>query len=467
MQPYELTLAAAAEAVAAKDLSPVELTESVLGRLDETEGGLHAYATVTAEVARTAAARAERDVLAGRHRGPLHGIPFALKDNIDTAGVPTTAGSRVWAGRLPATDSTVAARLATAGAVLIGKTHTHEFAYGLITPRTTNARHPGRIAGGSSGGSAVAVAAGSAVFALGTDTAGSIRVPAALNGVVGLKPTYGLVSRHGVAPLSWSLDHVGPLTRSTLDAALVLDALAGRDPRDPASIASPRTHGGYGSSTDLRGLRIGVPRNHFFDRVTSDVEKAVRASVDLLTGLGATAVEVEVPLTDYLLPIVWGLMGPEAASAHEDHLRHSPDLFGEDVRLLLEAGSLIPAGDYLRAQRARAVVRQAWRELFGRIDVIAAPTVACTATERGQSEVHWPDGSTETVTDAYVRLTAPANVTGLPALTVPVGLDGAGLPIGLQLIAGELAEPTLLRVGTAYEAACDTGAYRKVCPSPR
>jgi aspartyl-tRNA(Asn)/glutamyl-tRNA(Gln) amidotransferase subunit A len=456
MQPYELTLAAAAEAVAAKNLSPVELTESVLQRLDETEGALNAYVTVTAESARTSAARAERDLLTGRYRGPLHGIPFALKDNIDTAGVPTAAGSRVWAGRLPAEDSTAAARLATAGAVLIGKTHTHEFAYGLITPQTANPWHPGRIAGGSSGGSAVAVAAGSAVFALGTDTAGSIRVPSALNGVVGLKPTYGLVSRHGIAPLSWSLDHVGPITRSSLDAALVLDALAGRDPRDPAGIALPETHGACGQPADLRGLRIGIPRNYFFDNVTPDVEEAVRTSIDLLIGLGATAVELEVPLTDYLLPTVWGLMGPEAASAHEHHLRHSPDLFGEDVRALLEAGQLLPAGDYLRAQRARTIIRRAWRELFGRVDVIAAPTVACTATEREQSDVHWPDGSTETVTDAYVRLTAPANVTGLPALSIPVGLDDAGLPIGLQLIAGEFAEHRLLRIGIACERARDS-----------
>ncbi|MFH0245757.1 amidase [Streptomyces sp. HK10] len=459
MQPYELTLTDAAAAIAAKDLSPAELTDSVLRRCEETEGTLNAYATVTAEAARASAAQAERDILSGRYRGPLHGIPFALKDIIDASGVPTTAGSRVWADRLPTRDSAVMERLTAAGAVLVGKTHTHEFAYGLITPQTANPWHTGRIAGGSSGGSAVAVAAGSATFSMGTDTAGSIRVPAALNGVVGLKPTYGLVSRHGTAPLSWSLDHVGPITRSVRDAALVLDAVAGRDLRDPASIVSPNLHRGRGRSADLRGLRVGIPRNHFFDNVAPEVEEAVRAAVERIAELGATPVDIEVPLTEYLLPTLWGHMSPEAASAHEHHLLHHADLFGEDVRTLLEAGRLIPAGDYLRAQRSRTLIRRAWREMFETVDVLATPTVACTATGRGQPAVRWSDGSTETVTDMYVRLTAPANVTGLPALSVPIGFDDSGLPVGLQLIAGQLAEPDLLRIGTAYETAHDSSGH--------
>ncbi|OKI00959.1 amidase [Streptomyces sp. CB02923] len=453
MQLYKLTLAAAAEAIASKELSPVELTASVLQRLDETEDTLNAYVTVTAEAARTAAAQAEREIMAGRYRGPLHGIPFALKDTIDVSGVPTTAGSRLWADRLPTEDSAVTRSLASAGAVLVGKTQTHEFAYGLITPQTANPWHTERIAGGSSGGSAVAVAAGSALFALGTDTAGSIRVPAALNGVVGLKPTYGLVSRWGVAPLSWSLDHVGPITRNAHDAALVLDALAGRDVRDPASITSPNLHGECGRPTDLRGLRVGIPRNHFFHNVTAEVAEAVRAAIDRLGDLGVTTVDVEIPLAEYILPTLWGLMGPEAASVHEHHLQNQADLFGADVRILLEAGQLIPADDYMRAQRARSVIRRSWRELFDTIDVLAAPTVACTAAERSQPELRWADGAVETVTDAYVRLTAPMNVTGLPSVSIPIGFDGAGLPLGLQLTAGALAEPDLLRTAIAYERA--------------
>ncbi|MFF8775513.1 amidase [Kitasatospora sp. NPDC015120] len=442
MQPCDLTVADAAAAIAARRLSPVELTESVLERLEATEPRLNAYVTVTADTARTAAARAERELLAGHHRGPLHGIPYALKDNIDTAGIPTTASSRQWADRVPTRDATLAARLTAAGAVLVGKTHTHEFAYGLTTPQTANPWHPDRVAGGSSGGSAVAVATGSALFALGTDTAGSVRVPAALNGVVGLKPTYGLLSCHGIAPLSWSLDHPGPITRTAHDAALVLNALTGDDSHDPAT-----------RPQDLRGLRIGIPRTYFFDRVTPDVDKAVRTAIDHLTTLGASTVEIDTPLADHLLPTLWGLMGPEAAAAHEHRLRHTPHLYGDDVRILLEAGRLLPAGDHLLAQRARTLVHRTWCELFTRIDVLATPTVPLTATPRTQPHVQWPDTATETVTNAYLRLTAPANLTGQPALTLPVALDPTGLPIGLQFITPHHHEAALVHIATTLQDA--------------
>lgn len=239
MQPSELSLVAAADAIRQRRLSPVELVDSVLDRVEEVEPLVGAYVTVAAEQARRSALEAEREAAAGRFRGPLHGIPMGLKDLIDVAGVPTTAGSRVRAGHRADSDSTVTARLAAAGAVLVGKTHTHEFAFGLTTPQTRNAWDRGRVAGGSSGGSAVAVAAGTATFALGTDTGGSIRVPAALNGVVGLKPTYGLVPRHGVTSLSWSLDHVGPLTRTVADAAVVLSSWPDTTPATRPHCPSP------------------------------------------------------------------------------------------------------------------------------------------------------------------------------------------------------------------------------------
>ncbi|MFF4188991.1 amidase [Streptomyces sp. NPDC001691] len=452
MRPFELTLSAAAEAIARGALSPVELVDSVLERCAAVEGQLNAYVTVVADRARAAAAQAERDIRAGRRLGPLHGIPYGLKDLIDTAGITTTAGSRLWEGRVPTEDSTVAALLSAAGAVLIGKTHTHEFAYGLLTPQTANPWAARHIAGGSSGGSAVAVAAGSALFALGTDTGGSIRVPAALNGVVGLKPTYGLVSRHGVAPLSWSLDHVGPLARTVEDAALVFDALARHDPRDGASIAAPRAGTRPRSADDgLRGLRIGVPVNYYFDRVAPQVESAVRGAVARLEKLGATPVEVRLPLVAQVEATQWGLMAPEASAVHEDSLSRTPGLYSPDVRLLLEAGRRVSALDYLRAQRSRTLIRNAWLRLFEDIDVMAAPSAPLTAALRGQTLVHWPDGTAETVTDAYVRLSAPANVTGFPALSVPAGQDADGLPIGMQLIAGPLAESVLFRVGIAFE----------------
>ncbi|MFD6169135.1 amidase [Streptomyces coeruleorubidus] len=449
MQPFELSLVEASRAVRARELSPVELTESVLARISAVEGRLGAYVTVAADAALAAAVRAEREISGSGPRGPLHGIPMALKDLIDAEGIPTTASSHVRTGHVAERDSRVAERLGTAGAILLGKTHTHEFAYGLTTPQTNNAWDHSRVAGGSSGGSAVAVAAGGATFAMGTDTGGSIRVPAALNGVVGLKPTYGLVPRTGVTSLSWSLDHVGPLARTVQDAALVLSATAGHDPRDPASVSGPmldRFPGG-----DLRGLKVGVPRNHYFDRVTPEVEESVRGAIERLAELGAELVDVEIPMARYIQAVQWGLMVPEATAYHERSLRATPDLYAADVRILLEAGELTTAGDYLRAQRARTMMRDAWARMFDGIDVLAAPTVPMTAAEAGQQAVEWADGTTEAVSDSYVRLCAPANITGVPALTLPVGHDHAGLPIGMQLMARPFHDATVLRVGRVYE----------------
>ncbi|WP_369382775.1 amidase [Streptomyces sp. cg36] len=451
MQPYELTLAAAADAIQARRLSPVELVESVLGRVEEVEPHLGAYVTVAARQARQAAGEAAHEAAHGRHRGPLHGIPMGLKDLIDVAGMATTASSRVRAGHRATADSTVTARLNAAGAILLGKTHTHEFAFGLTTPQTRNAWDLGRVAGGSSGGSAVAVASGTATFALGTDTGGSIRVPAALNGVVGLKPTYGLVPRHGVTSLSWSLDHVGPITRTVEDAALVLGALVGHDPRDPASLSAPAVDYRPAATTDLTGLRIGVPRTYYFENVHPQVEKAVRDAIGELQALGARLVEVDIPMTRYIQATQWGLMVPEAGAYHEGSLRTVPELYQDDVRILLEASELMSAGDYLRAQRARALMRAEWARMLEEVDVIAAPSVPMPAAGADEQTVTWPDGTVESVSDAYVRLSAPANITGVPALSLPVGHDTAGLPIGMQLLGKPLGEPTLLRVGHAYE----------------
>ncbi|MEV4116051.1 amidase [Nonomuraea sp. NPDC049695] len=462
MSPFELTLAEASAAIGRRELSPVELTESVLARLEAVEGPLGAYAAVVADSARAGAATAEREIAAGRQRGPLHGIPYGLKDLIDVAGLPTGAGSLARTGHVATADSAVAARLARAGAILVGKTHTHEFAYGLTTPQTRNAWDPRRIAGGSSGGSAVAVAAGTALFALGTDTGGSIRVPAALNGVVGLKPTYGLVSRHGVVPLSWSLDHVGPITRTVADAALVLPVLAGYDPRDPASL--PAAAFAPAPREDLRGLRVGVPVNHYFEHVAPVVESVVRAAIDRLAGLGAELIDVEIPHSRHVQATQWGLMVPEATAYHEPTLRATPERYAPDVRVLLEAGALITAADHVRARRARTLMRQAWASLFERVDVIAAPAVPMTAVPAGQESVAWPDGTVEAVSDAYVRLSAPADITGVPALTLPAGHDESGLPIGLQLMGRALGEATVLSAGQAYEAA--HGRAGVLAPAP-
>ncbi|MCX4835146.1 amidase family protein [Streptomyces sp. NBC_01016] len=451
MQPYEMSLSRAAEAIGERQLSPVELVDSVLSRIAQVEPDLGAYVTVTAERAREAARDAERDLSAGRHRGALHGVPMGLKDLIDVAGVATTASSRVRDGHRARTDSAVAARLAEAGAVLLGKTHTHEFAYGLTTPQTSNAWDRGRVAGGSSGGSAVAVASGMATYALGTDTGGSIRVPAALNGVVGLKPTYGLVPRRGVTSLSWSLDHVGPIARTVEDAAHVLGALVGHDPDDPASLSAPSTDYRPGPGASLAGLRVGVPRTYYFDHVQPEVEAEVRRAIGQLADLGARLVEIDIPMARYVQATQWGLMVPEATAYHEGTLRTVPELYQADVRTLLEAGELMPAGDYLRAQRSRALMREEWARVLRQVDVVAAPAVPATAVEASQETITWADGTVEAVSDAYVRLSSPANITGIPSLSVPVGHDTAGLPIGMQLLGRPLGERTLLRVGHAYE----------------
>lgn len=445
MKAFELDLRDAADAIRSRTLSPVELVNSVLDRIREQDRESSAFAMVAEEHAITSARKAEQEIQEGRYRGVLHGIPYALKDLIDVEGLPTTAGSRVRQEHRAASSSVVAQRLEKAGAVLLGKTHTHEFAFGLTTPQTNNPWAPDRSAGGSSGGSAAALAYGGALAALGTDTGGSIRVPAALCGVVGLKPTFGLVPRQGVVPLSYSLDHVGPMARTVVDTALILDTIA-------QSSRPPMESYAHTLGRGIEGLRIGVPRNYFFAHVAEDIHVAIRGHLANLVDAGAVSVEVDIPLADYLIPAQWGVMIPEASAYHRNQLRQTPQLYGDDVRLLLEAGSFVPAHDYIMAQRARKAHQIAWREMFKRIDILIAPTVPQTAPLHGQETFTWSDGTEESVAMAFVRLCAPANVLGLPALSIPAGIDYRGLPFGVQLIGKPFGEDTILRVGHLIEA---------------
>jgi aspartyl-tRNA(Asn)/glutamyl-tRNA(Gln) amidotransferase subunit A len=456
MEPYELSLSAAAAEIAARRLSPVELTESVLDRIAATEPALGAFACVTADQARKAAAQAEQEIAAGRYLGPLHGIPLGVKDLYDTAGVPATSSSKVRADHVPGTDAVAVERLLAAGMVMVGKTHTHEFAYGAITPTTRNPWDTGRIPGGSSGGSGAAVAAGTCMVGLGSDTAGSIRIPSSLCGTVGLKPTYGRASRRGVASLSWSLDHVGPLTRNVRDCALVLNAIAGFDRLDPATVDVPVPDYTTALGEGIAGLRVGVPTNYFFDHVHEDVAAAVRTALGVLEGLGAELREVAIPYADQILAAEWGILLPEASAYHQEMLRSSGDLYTDDVRLFLEVGELVLATDYIKALRVRTLMQQAWAAMFDEIDVLVTPGMPFAAPEVGTTEVSWPDGITEDVTTALVRLTSPANLTGLPTLALPAGFDAAGLPLGMQVTGRPFDEATVLRVGTAYEGAVDT-----------
>ncbi len=456
MQPYELNLTAAAEQIKSKQLSPVELVESVLGRLDAVEPKINAFACVTGELARDAARTAEQEIGNDRYRGPLHGIPVGIKDLYDTAGVPSTSSSKVRAGRVPDTDAVIVDRLRSAGMVMVGKTHTHEFAYGAITPTTRNPWGTSHIPGGSSGGSAAAIAAGVCTVGMGTDTAGSIRIPASLCGTVGLKPTYGRTSRRGVTSLSWSLDHAGPLTRNVRDAALVLSVIAGYDRLDPACVDVPVPDYTADLGRGVSGLRIGIPTNYYFDRVSADVDRAVRGAAALLEGQGAQLREVTIPYADAVLAAEWGILMPEASAYHQQALRESAELYEPDVRMFLEAGEFVLATDYIKALRARTLMQQAWAAMFTDVDVVLAPCMPVAAPEVGATEVNWPDGTAEDVTMALVRLTSPGNLTGLPTLSLPVGFDAAGLPLGMQVIGRPFDELTILRIGQAYEDASDT-----------
>jgi aspartyl-tRNA(Asn)/glutamyl-tRNA(Gln) amidotransferase subunit A len=455
-EPFALTMTEAASLLRSGDLSPVGLVESVLGRIEATESQVHAYVLVMAEEAMNAARRAEEDLRRKTAVGPLHGIPIAIKDIYDVAGTPTRCGSRVREHAPPATeDARPVALLRQAGAIILGKTVTQEFAAGVVSVPARNPWDPARIPGGSSGGSGAAVAAGSALVAMGSDTGGSIRIPASVNGTVGLKPTYGLASKRGVFPLSWMLDTVGPLARTVEDAALVLRAIAGGDPLDPSSARRDAPDPAAELGADLKGLRVGVARGFFFERVQTGVAVAVEQAIETLRGLGATVEET--PWADASLARAVGFVinRAETLGVHSEGLRRSPELYGVELRRRLEASALLPADAYLRAQRARTRVKQSMARLFAdhRLDALVAPTLPATALPADDLVARYPDGSREPVSLAYTRLTMPFNATGQPVLSIPCGLDEQGLPVGLQIAGRPFDEARICRIGHALEQA--------------
>jgi len=421
-----------------RQASPIDLVDAYLERI--TAGrDLKAFITVSAESARRQARLAERRLLAGDAR-PLLGVPLAIKDLFATAGVRTTVGSRILRSWVPRTDAAVVSRLRGAGALILGKTNLHEFAYGVTNanPWWGTARNPvdpARIPGGSSGGSAIAVVAGMSAAALGSDTGGSIRIPAALCGCVGLKPTYGSVPVEGAFPLGWTLDHAGPLTRTVDDAELLLEVLTSRTrTRRPA----------------LRELRLGVLQGPTFRLVQPAVASAVEAAVAELRRAGMRTRRLEIPELAWAETVQLITLRAEAAAVHAEWLRRRPRSYGEDVRTRLQLGALIPASDYVLAQRARVRLREALRRAFDQVDVLAMPTTAIVAPPVGDRRVRW--GSKEEAVDAaLVRLTLPFNLTGLPALSVPCPVDSR-LPVGLQLVAPWGEESRLFAAGRALEA---------------
>ena len=458
----ELSLSEISGKVAAKEISPVDLAQASIDRLQEVEPSLTAFVTTTPEVLLEQAKAAESEIVAGTYRGPLHGIPLAVKDLYDTAGIRTTSSSAQRENYVPAADSASVTKLYESGMTLVGKTHTHEFAYGAVTPTTGNPWDPTRTPGGSSGGSGAAVGAGVVHVALGSDTGGSIRIPAALCGAVGLKPTYGLASRAGVASLSWSLDHVGPLTRNVTDAGLVMAAMAGYDRRDPASVDRPVPDLVTGIDAGVAGKKIGIPTNFYTHHIQPEVTAATAAVAARLESLGTELVEVEIPHAEYMLAVEWAILCAEATAYHRDATRTSPELFTDETLTLNQMGEAVLATDYIQALRLRTLIQAGFKNLYSTVDVILAPGVAATAVKRDTPYITWEDGEVEGATSVYSRMSTPANVTGLPSLAVPSAFTSEGLPMAVQIIGKPFAEAEILQVGYAIEQGSD--AVGRIAP---
>ncbi len=440
-----LTIKQAADLLRRKAATPVDLTQACLQRIDQLNPRVNAYITITREQALASAREMADEQRRGKWRGPLHGIPIALKDNIDTAGIHTTAASELFKDRIPTEDAEVARRLKNAGAILLGKTNLHEFAYGTTSAVTYF--HPvhnpwalDRIPGGSSGGSAAATSADMCLGSLGTDTGGSVRIPASFCGVVGFKPTYGRVSCRGVIPLSWTLDHVGPISKTVEDAALMLDVIAGYDQMDPASADTPVPEYTRALTMPVAKLRLGLPRSPYFEGLDPDVQKAVETAIDVLAKLTAGASDVTLPPTTGL-----NLIGPEAYAYHAKWIAESPDLYQPPTRAILQRSADSKAPAYADSLHKVYLLRREIRKTFSTVDLLITPTmplppIAIAATP-AQS--------------ATTRNTSPFDVYGLPALSLPCGFTSSGLPIGLQISGAPFAEPTVLALAHAYEQATE------------
>ena len=449
-QTINVSLEEAATLLRERRVSPLELTEACLARIETVEPRLNAFVTVTADLARAQARDAEGEIAAGRYRGPLHGIPVAVKDLFATKGIRTTAGSRILATWIPEEDATVVRKLREAGAVLLGKLGLHEFAYGIssVNPHFGDVHNPWdttRIPGGSSGGSAVAVVAGEAYAALGSDTGGSIRIPAALCGCVGLKPTYGRATLFGAVPLAWSLDHPGPLARTVRDVAIATQAISGHDPRDPISADRAVPDLLAGIERSARGLRVGVPTDHVWEECDAAIARAVRAAIETLAGAGADVREIRWPRATEYAKAASAILGIEARAYHEGAFPGRAAEYGPLVRARLASQGDVDADTYARSMRLLLEARAgaADRDLDG-VDVLAMPTVPTRAwTIEEAKEIGRPS--------EWTRVTRIFDLTGQPAISVPCGMDPDGLPVGLQFAGRMWDEAMVLRAARAYE----------------
>ena len=443
--------------IRSREVSPVEVVDACLSRIEETEPTLNSFITLLPDQAREAAQRAESEIARGNYRGPLHGIPVGLKDLFNTAGVKTTSGTRIYDDFVPAEDCTVATRFGRAGAILLGKLNMHPLAFGPTGENGDyghmhNPWNPERITGGSSGGSGSAAAAGQCTITMGSDTGGSVRIPAALCGIVGLKPTYGRVSRAGLTPLSWCLDHPGPMVRTVEDAALTMNVIAGHDPRDHATQDVPVPDYTTALTGDIRGLRIGVVKEYFETEIDPAVAALTQQAIAVLGELGAEIVEVSLPLYEYAQPISNAILSAEATAAHHDILLSDGDKLYPQVRERLEEGLFISAAEYLRAQQARQVFCQQVAGLLENVDLLAGPVEPVTAPQILERRIEI-GGEALPAVPMLTKYTRVYNITGSPAISVPCGFAPDGLPAGLHLAGRNFDELTVLRAAYAYQQA--------------
>jgi len=464
--PY-MSIREAAEEIHSGMITPTELVLETFATIDAHEHEIQAYVTIMREQALEDAEKAERELRTGLYRSQLHGIPIAIKDLIAVKGERTTASSKVLAEHISQEDAMVVELLRKNGAIIIGKTNTFEFAYGPYAPPTRNPWNLAYTTGGSSGGSAAAVAAGMTLGAIGTDTGGSIRIPAACCGITGLKPTYGRVSCYGVIPLSWSLDHVGPMAHNAEDCDILFDAIAKYDPRDPNSISGPLVAPNRYTSTlmggvegrgplSLQGLKLGIPQDAYVDPLHPEVRHSWRSALRVFEEEGAELVEVELPRPT--LDLYRTVQKPEASLAHMQAgwFPESSQLYSDLVRSRLAEGQAISAVDYLRAQQERRVFSSTLRAIMQRVDAFVLPTLPLPALpiEQAGKDIEI-DGVIENATAAYLRITMPFNLSGLPAISFPCGFSSLGLPIGLQVAGKPFEEATVLRVAHAYQQLTD------------
>ena len=450
------TITEVAALIKAREISPVEVTEAMLRRIEQIDGKYKSYATVMADQAQAAAKAAESEIAAGQYRGPLHGVPFAVKDLCFTEGVRTMGGSKVYIDHVPSFDATVVVKLNAAGAIPLGKLNLTEGAMGGYNPALDLPLNPWNIdhwCGSSSSGSGVATAAGLCFGSLGSDTGGSIRFPASACGTVGLKPTWGRVSRYGVLALAESLDHVGPLTRSAADAAISLQAIAGQDPNDPTSLPAPVPDMLDGIDGGVQGVRIGLDENYATDGVDPELAAAVIEGVAVMKELGAEIVPVQMPDVDSYLPAWPVLCSAEAVAAHRENYPSRRDDYGPWFRGWLDMGANVTGADYAEANNRRAALNGLIRDVFADIDVLACPSTIGPARPITREEMYGPLSADRGT--SFQRYTVPYDYNGAPTISLPCALNSDGLPLSLQFVGKALSEPLLCRIGHAYEQATD------------